>query len=451
MADKSTESINFYLRKGEGYKNAVIYLQFWFNNTRLRYNLKEKIDPEKWNAKKQKAKDGTKTGDGKNLLNDFLDNVATIVKDAYRTEKVNGIPTPAMIKKHLDAFMNQHHDAETIEAARPTFIELVGRFVSGEMKIMGGDNRGKDKAPATLKSYKTTKSHLEAYQTKTKTVLDFDGITLDWYMKFTTYLKREGLSPNSIGKQVKNIKAFMQMANKLTFKMDGKKYPYTSNKEYLEFGVHNKQGDDPYLNEAEIMAFYNFDLSTNKRLEAVRDLFVFGCMVGLRYSDYSNVKPDNLIDVDGEKFIFIKTKKTGAVIHIPCNPVVLDIFNKYHKNPNKLPKTISGQKFNEYIKQAAQLAGMNETGRKPSEPDTPLYECISSHTARRSFATNYYLDGFPTIDLMKITGHTTEKSFLGYIRVTQLQAAKRMAEHNKKKNWAILMGGIQERQLRVAS
>jgi integrase len=449
---KTTESVNYYLKHGKGYANHNIYLQFKFDGHRFRYYLQQAVDPKRWNAKKQRVKDAdTKTADGRYRINDLLNTIAQITIDAYYTEAANGIPTPAQLKKHLDAFINQHHDAETIEAARPTFMQLVDRFVMGEMKIMGGDHRGKDKAPNTLKSYQTTKGHLEGYQTKYKTILDFENITLDWYMKFTTYMKNQGLTPNSIGKQVKNVKAFMAMANKLTFEMEGKKYPYTTNKEYLEFGVHNKQGDDPYLSEAEIMAFYNFDLSTNKRLEAVRDLFVFGCMVGLRYSDYSNVKPENIIEVEGEKFIFIKTKKTGAVIHIPCNPVVLDIFNRYHKNPNKLPRTISGQKFNEYIKQAAQLAGMNETGRKPSQPNLPLYECITSHTARRSFATNYYLDGFPTIDLMKITGHSTEKSFLGYIRVTQLQAAKRMAEHNKKKNWAILMGGIQERQLRVAS
>lgn len=451
MADKSTESINFYLRKGEGYKNAVIYLQFWFNNTRLRYNLKEKINPDKWNPKKQKVKDGTKTADGKHSLNDFLDFVAETAKNAYRNEKVNGIPTPAMIKKHLDKFLNQNIEAETMEATRPTLMELVDRYVMGEMKIMKGNDRGKDKAPNTLKSYQTTKGHLEAYQQKTKTILDFEAITLDWYMKFTTYLKNQKLTPNSIGKNVKNIKAFMQMANKLTFEIEGKKYPYTANKEYLEFGVHNKQGDDPYLSEAEIMAFYNFDLSSNKRLEAVRDLFVFGCWVGLRYSDYSNVKPQNIVDVDGEKFIHIKTKKTGAVIYIPCNPVVLDIFKRYQNNPNKLPRTISGQKFNEYIKEAAQMAGLTETGRKPSAQNLPLYECITSHTARRSFATNYYLEGFPTIDLMKITGHSTEKSFLGYIRVTQLQAAKLMAKHNKKKNWAVLIGGIADKGLKVAS
>jgi integrase len=413
----------------------------------LRYYLKQSVDPANWNKENGRVNvKKTKTADGRYRLNDLLNTLAQVCIDAYYQEAVNGWPTPEGIKRHLDQFMNQHHNTEAIEAARPTFMQLVDRFVSGEIKIMHGKERGADKAPATLKSYNTTRGHLLGYQSKYRVSLDFDSITLDWYMKFTTYLKSEGLSANSIGKQIKNVKAFMQMANKLTFEIDGKKYPYTTNKEYLEFGVHNRPGDGPYLTEAEIFSFYNFDLSSNKRLEAVRDLFVFGCMVGLRYSDYSNVKPHNITEQDGEKFIYIKTKKTGAVVHIPCNPVVLDIFSKYQKSSNSLPKTISGQKFNSYLKEAAELAGLVELGRKLSKPNLPLFECISSHTARRSFATNYYLDGFPTIDLMKITGHSTEKSFLSYIRVTELQAAKRMAEHNRRKNWAVLLGGINNRE-----
>jgi site-specific recombinase XerD len=378
-----------------------------------------------------------RTADGKHRINDLLNNLAQVCIDAYHEEAANGNPTPAQIKKHLDKFINQNHQAEAIEEARPTFMELVQRFVNGEMKIMGGDSRGKDKSPNTLKSYKTTQMHLEGYMSKVKRKLDFEDITLDWYMKFTTYLKKEKLSPNSIGKQIKNIKEFMAMANKLTFRVDGEKFFYTTNKEYQGFGVTNNPADAVYLNEAEIMQLYKFDLSNNKRLEAVRDLFVFGCWVGLRFSDYSQIKPENIIKMDGETYIRIMTKKTGELVVIPCNPIVLEIFSKYKKSKNRLPKRISDQKFNTYIKEAARMAGLTDTGRLLTKSKLELCDCISSHTARRSFATNYYLEGFPVIDLMKATGHRSEKSFLRYIRITKEQAAKRMAEFNRKKNWSL--------------
>jgi integrase len=116
---------------------------------------------------------------------------------------------------------------------------------------------------------------------------------------------------------------------------------------------------------------------------------------------------------------------------IPCNPIVLKIFERYADNANRWPRAISNQKFNAAIKEACQLAGLIETGRLSTQPGKELYDCISSHTARRSFATNLYLEGFPTLDLMKVTGHKTEKAFLKYIRVSKLDAAKRLNAHIK--------------------
>ena len=174
---------------------------------------------------------------------------------------------------------------------------------------------------------------------------------------------------------------------------------------------------------------------TNKKLEEVRDHFIFGAWVGLRFSDFSNIKTENIIQIDGDYFIKMITQKTKELVIIPCNPVVMEIFDKYADRPNKLPKTISNQKFNYYIKDVCKLAEFNEKGRVSSRPKDILAELVSSHTARRSFATNYYLQGFPTIDLMKITGHKTERSFLKYIRVSKLDTAKRLSEHIKT-NWS---------------
>ena len=91
----------------------------------------------------------------------------------------------------------------------------------------------------------------------------------------------------------------------------------------------------------------------------------------------------------------------------------------------------------EYVKSKKQalLAEFTELGRISARPKNILADLVSSHTARRSFATNYYLQGFPTIDLMKITGHRTERSFLKYIRVSKLDTAKRLSAHIKA-NWS---------------
>jgi len=335
--------------------------------------------------------------------------------------------------------MNGCSNRKKVKAERPTLYNLIDRFIAGEIK-----NKGKSKAANTLKTYNTTKGHLQGFEKAAGYRVDFDTVTLDFYYKFVTYLQGKAkLSPNAIGKTVQILKVFMS---------EGVDLGYTNNLEFKnkKFAVTREDTDAVYLSDSEIMKLYNYDFSDNKRLEQVRDLFVFGCWVGLRFSDYNNVKPENIIDVEDQKFIRIKTKKTGSLVYVPCNPVVLDIFNRYKNSPNKLPKSISDVKFNSYIKESCKVAGLTEKGRLLSEPDTELCQHITSHTARRSFATNYYLEGFPTTDLMKITGHKTEKSFRQYIKVSKLDAAKRMAEHNRRKNWAVIVGGLNEK-LKVAS
>ena len=101
----------------------------------------------------------------------------------------------------------------------------------------------------------------------------------------------------------------------------------------------------------------------------------------------------------------------------------------------KLPKPISNQKYNDYLKEAAKLAELNSifiktvsiNGMKV-EKKYPKYKLISSHTARRSFCTNAYKDGIPTLSIMAISGHKTEKAFLKYIKVDGEEHAKKVLE-----------------------
>jgi integrase len=100
-----------------------------------------------------------------------------------------------------------------------------------------------------------------------------------------------------------------------------------------------------------------------------------------------------------------------------------------------MPEVISNQKFNDYIKDACKLAKIDgiETftrtvGGKLITEKKPKYDLVSSHTCRRSFCTNMYKRGLPTIMIMSISGHKTEKSFLKYIKVKQEEHAEMMAK-----------------------
>ena len=98
---------------------------------------------------------------------------------------------------------------------------------------------------------------------------------------------------------------------------------------------------------------------------------------------------------------------------------------------------MSDQKLNEYVKEVAKLAGLDgevkitHTEKKNGKVQRVVrrykqWECVKVHTARRSFATNMYLRNFPTLMIMRITGHASEKAFLGYIKVSEDENAERM-------------------------
>lgn len=424
---KSSE-VNFYLKPVDKNGYSLIYLQFWVKDKKLHYSFGEKIKPAKWSKKKQRGKNvDDLTSDGQHLLNNLLDNLRDVLIDGYKKEKVNGIPTISKLKSYLQNFMNKNTGKED----RPAFWSLIDRFINGEIKF-----RGRNKSKSSLNNYSSVKKHLEGFQLKYKYPLNFEAITLEFFYKYTSYLINElKLSPNTIAKDISILKVFMGEAVDLKL---------TDNLQYMhkKFTASEVETDAVYLTEDEIIKLYRYDLSGHKKLEQVRDLFVFGCFVGLRFSDYSDIKPENIVKEEDDYFIKVRTKKTREEAIIPCNPIVLEIFKKYDCMPNKLPKTISNQKFNDYIKIALKEAQFIELGRLPMSPELPLYACVSSHTCRRSFATNYYLQGVKPIDLMKITTHKTEKAFLKYIRVTKLQTAKILGDHIKK-NWA-------EKMLRVA-
>lgn len=424
-------SVNYYLTTKDEDGKCSIFLQYVYAGHRLKFSFGQRVKPGNWNKAKQRVKNNRETTeDSKFLLNDLLDNLEKVCISAYNSEIKNGIPKPATLKKYLQDFLYQNHNDDGPDT--PSLFKLIERFKAGEIK-----SKGKDKSKGSLQNYHAVMKHLQQFQAKHRAPVNFDSIDLDFFYRYTAFLKNGlNLSHNTVAKDIRLLKVFMGEAVDLG---------YTDNLQFKhkKFSYAEVDTDAVYLKEKEIIDLYRFDLSHSKKLEQVRDLFVFGCFVGLRFSDFSDIKPENIIKMDGEYFIKLYTKKTQDLVIIPCSPVVLDIFKKYDSNRNKLPKSLSNQKFNDYIKEACKLAGMEEKGRLATNPELELSQCISSHTARRSFATNYYLQGFPTIDLMKITGHKTEKAFLKYIRVTKLDTAKRLSQFIKK-NWS-------EKMLRVAS
>jgi integrase len=233
----------------------------------------------------------------------------------------------------------------------------------------------------------------------------------------------KGNSQNLFGKRIKTIKTFLNDATKKNI-----------NKHLMFYGfkVLKKRSDNIYLNEDDLKKIYKLDLSKNKRLERVRDLFIVGCRTGLRFSDLISLRKED-ITKEGIRF---QSDKTEQVLNTVIIEETQEILEKYDY---QLPK-ISRTNLNKYIKEIGKLADISEVSHKDTfksgkaiSKKLKKYERISSHTARRSFATNMYKREFPIYYLMKITGHKKESDFLNYIKVTNEEAVKIISMNYKKK------------------
>lgn len=270
-----------------------------------------------------------------------------------------------------------------------------------------------------IREYERTFHYLSQYSKEKDKSLDFKDIDLDFYQDFIDYLKSENLATNTIGKKIQTLKIFLNAATDLGYNQ----YRHYKSPRFVAI---SEESQSIYLSQDELQMIYDLDLPENLKLDRVRDLFIVGCWTGVRFSDISQITPDS---IDGD-FISIKQSKTGGRIVIPVHPTVKAILDKYD---GTLPPIISNQRFNEYLKVVAKKAKLKDKvhisitkGGITKSTAYKKWKLVTTHTGRRSFATNNYNMGVPTLTIMAITGHRTEAAFLKYIKVTPKEHAEKL-------------------------
>lgn len=284
----------------------------------------------------------------------------------------------------------------------------------------------------TRKDYQNTLNHLKGFDHYRGKVASWKGMGYDYYLDLTTYLQTiKNLKGSTIDKVIKNLKVFLSQADvqdNLEVNQDFKK---TISGKSLFSKISKDEAEHVYLNETEIEQITHADMG-DKRLTEIRDLFLVGCWTGLRISDLSRLEIGNI----NNGLLTIKTQKTRQGVVVPVTEELQRILDKY---PDRLPKIPTDQHYNRELKKVCKEAGINDMimaevkrGTLTVIAPAPKYELITSHTARRSFATNLYRRGIPSTQLMFLTGHKTEDAFLKYIKVSKEDNARDVAKKLKK-------------------
>ena len=253
-------------------------------------------------------------------------------------------------------------------------------------------------------------------------IADFDDAMNDRFVSYCRDVRKN--SANTVGEFVSVLKTLLNKAKEEGFKIC---------EDLSRFVKMKEKSLSVALSEEEIDRLVAWDFSKNRRLENVRDLMILGLWTGLRVSDVMSLP---VIDPDS-RFIEVEPLKTrntsGARVVIPLHHHIKDMIRL-----RGMPKPIDENSFNRYIKVVCKEVGftqrvegmlMNSETKRKERGVFEKWQLVSSHTCRRSFATNLYLMNFPTLSIMRITGHTTEASFLQYIKVTPKEHAEKLLAH----------------------
>ncbi|HCY40714.1 MAG TPA: hypothetical protein DHV48_05070 [Prolixibacteraceae bacterium] len=296
-------------------------------------------------------------------------------------------------------------------------------------------------------SFRTVLNKLREFDSS----LTFERIDKKFYREFVNWLQGKGFSANYTGSMIRDLKRILNKASEDEIN--------TLNT-FESFKVMAEDVFNIYLTEEEIQRIYDVKITediiieiqkenkrkqlqkgnkiidTNKEQQAMitkanivrqidalnraRKLFVVGCWTGLRVENYLSIDPELQFDLE-KGFIHAIANKNGPKLKIPMHKLVRQIVEH-----DGFPVTISQQKFNKQIKIIGMIAQINEKviysrteGGKRVEYSQPKYELITTHTARRSFASNLLGRGIPKQFIMAVTGHTTEKSFNKYTQAIQ--------------------------------
>ena len=405
-------------------ENVPIRMRVNFASKRIEFTTGYRIDAAKWDTDKQRVRNGctNKLKQSASEINASLLGYYTEVQEIFKKFEVEEImPTPEQIK---EAFNELHKPIEEVKPRKTkpnAFYKVFDDFV----RDCGQQN---DWTDSTYEKFAAVKNHLMNFR---------DGLTFDFFDEkglndYVTYLRDVKEMRNStIDKQLSFLKWFLRWAFKKGLHQNN---AYDSYKPKLK----STQKKIIFLTWEELNKLREFEIPAAKQaLDRVRDVFLFQCFTGLRYSDVFNLRRS---DIKGDH-IEVTTVKTSDSLIIELNNHSKAILDKYKDvvfEDDKVLPVITNQKMNDYLKELAELAGIDEPvrqtyyrGNERIDEVTPKYALLGTHAGRRTFICNALALGIPPQVVMKWTGHSDYKAMKPYIDIADDIKANAMSKFNQ--------------------
>jgi hypothetical protein len=404
------------------------------------------VDPCAWNNRTGKFKDSIKNSttakerdEVERKLNELESAIRSAMnKTSVRTKEwlqaiVNDIycTTPGGSGNSLNDYIVKYLN-EATTGIKPT--TKGRRFAYGSLKSLRNFQTLFNEFQGDYTARNKEKMIKEGKELRERIFIDYSDVNIDVYNQFVKFLNDKNYSANTIGKHIKSWKTIMGES------MEAGKHKNDAYKQKA-FKPPSCDVDSIALSEDELNSLYTLNLPDPSE-QAFRDVFLIGCWLCQRFSDYCRVNKIVTLD-DGTKVVKLVQQKTGARVSVPVNlfgPGLYKTLMKYSVDGSEgnimLPK-MTDTELNCNIKlicRKAKLTSLVEiTETKGGLKVTIKKEkctVVFTHTARRSGATNLVHRGVPTQYIMKIGGWKTEREFLKYVKLDEDEVAKKMKEMN---------------------
>lgn len=349
---------------------ALVQVEALLNQRKVYFRTNLYLKPEHWNSRNAQVDNHPQAHDLNSMLFEFVLHLQAIELSLWK----RGIPVTLSLLK--DAIKKD----KPVNVTFPVFAKI---YVQES-----------DRKRSTKENLMTTITVLQEFRPG----LDFKDITYTFLKDFEVHLKEKGNSVNTVAKHMRQLRTLVNEAINQGY-IPSDAYPFR------KFKIKQEKGRKEFLTPDELRKLENLQVS-DKRLRHVLDAFLFCCYTGLRYSDFCQLTPENIIRVNGKRWLYFKSVKTDVEIRLPLHLLfegkALAVLERYDIVTD-FAKIGPNSEANKYLAQLAAFARIRKH--------------ITYHTARHTCATLLVHQGVPITTVQKLLGHTSVRTTEVYSEV----------------------------------
>ena len=365
---------------------ALVQAEALLNQRKVYFKTNIYLKPEHWDKQTSQVCNHPQANDLNTMLFEFILHLQAIELSLWK----RGIPVTLSLLK--DAIRKD----KPVNVTFPVFAKI---YVQES-----------DRKRSTKENLLTTITVLQEFRPG----LDFKDITYTFLKDFEVHLKEKGNSVNTVAKHMRQLRTLVNEAINQGY-IPSDAYPFR------KFKIKQEKGRKEFLTPDELKRLENLDV--DKKLRHVLDAFLFCCYTGLRFSDFCQLSPANFIKVNGKRWLYFTSIKTGVELRLPLHLLfegkALAVLERYDIVTD-FAKIGPNSEANKYLAQLATLARIRKH--------------ITYHTARHTCATLLVHQGVPITTVQKLLGHTSVRTTEVYSEVLSNTIIRDLKAVKRKKN-----------------